>query len=230
MEPQKTSVHQFLDDQLNKWSTRAALPLVPVITVSMEPGSKGSLVAAEIAQRLQYDLFNRDIIKEIAQSAQMSTRIIDSVEKERLSGIEDFISSLVKEHYLHPDLYLEHLMKVINTIAKHGRAVIVGRGANFILPPESRFSIRVVAPLECRVRNVAELFDTDIEEAKRRVMRRQARRMAFIRQAFHQDIADPLNYDLVLNTERLNTATAADSAVAAVKSFSDSIASDGKTE
>ncbi len=37
-------------------------------------------------------------------------------------------------------------MKVIGTIGKHGRAVIVGRGANFVLPPEKRFSVRIVGP------------------------------------------------------------------------------------
>ena len=221
MKTQKTSIHQFLKEQLSKWATRDDSPALPVITLSMEPGSKGSIIAAQIAERLDFDLFNRDIIKEIAQSAQMSTSIIESVEKERLSGIDDFISSLVKKNYLHPDLYLEHLMKVINSIAKHGNAVIVGRGANFILPPESRFSIRVVAPPQVRINNIIEMFGTDREEAKSRVMRRQARRTAFVRQAFHQDIADPLNYDLVLNTERLNVNSAAESAVAAVKSFID---------
>lgn len=225
MKTLKTSVHQFLNEQLSKWATRDVSPALPVFTLSMEPGSKGSIIAARIAERLDFDLFNRDIIKEIAQSAQMSTSIIESVEKERLSGIDDFISSLVKRNYLHPDLYLEHLMKVINSIAKHGNAVIVGRGANFILPPENRFSIRVVAPLQVRINNVAELFGTDREEAKSRVMRRQARRMAFVQQAFHQDIADPLNYDMVLNTERLNVDSAAESVIAAAKSFIDSFVS-----
>jgi cytidylate kinase len=47
---------------------------------------------------------------------------------------------------------------VINTIAEHGRAVIVGRGANLILPPEKRFSIRVIADRDLRIRNVTRTF------------------------------------------------------------------------
>ncbi|UCH23993.1 MAG: cytidylate kinase family protein [Deltaproteobacteria bacterium] len=45
----------------------------------------------------------------------------------------------------------------VSTIGKHGRAIIGGRGANFILPSESRFSVRVVAPFEVRVENVANM-------------------------------------------------------------------------
>jgi cytidylate kinase len=221
MENENRSIDQFLDDQLSKWAERTTLPAEPVITVSMEPGSKGRFIAEEIAKRLNYDLFNRQIIKEIAQSVHMSTRVIESVEKKRLSGINDLISSLVTKHYLHPDLYLEHLMKVINTIADHGHAVIVGRGANFILPPEQRFSVRVVAPLEIRIRNVAEFFGTTQEEAKHRIMHRQSRRTAFIQQAFHQDISDPHNYDLVINTEKMNVAAAVETVIAAFKSLAE---------
>lgn len=43
-------------------------------------------------------------------------------------------------------------MKVITTIGKHCRAVIVGRGANFILPSEGTFRVRVLADLGIRAK------------------------------------------------------------------------------
>jgi cytidylate kinase len=95
-------------------------------------------------------------------------------------------------------------MKVIGTIGRHGRAVIVGRGANFILPPEKRFSVRIVAPQAWRINNVAKEFGLSPEDAKRRVMRTESDRRAFIRKYFNADIADPTNYDLVINTATLN--------------------------
>lgn len=122
------------------------------------------------------------------------------MEKERLSGISDFIALLSKKHYLYPDDYLTHLMQVINTIAEHGRAVIVGRGANFILPPEKRFSVRVTAEMDLRIRNIVRLFHCSRDEARRRIVQRESRRAAFIRQFFQADINDPLCYDMVLNT------------------------------
>jgi len=212
---------QFIKDQLERWRQRpprtAATPSAgeAAITMSMEPGSGGRIIAEKVAGRLEFDLFHRDIIKSIAKSSRMSDWVIDTVEKERLSGLEDFLSSLIRKKYFHPGSYQHHLCKVIGTIARHGRVVIVGRGANFILPTAERLAVRVIAPLETRIRNVAREYGCTLEAAEKRVRQRQARRREYIRQAFHQEIGDPHYYDLVINTGQLTLETAADAILAA---------------
>jgi cytidylate kinase len=222
MAKEKISIKQFVGNQVKKWermysqTDRQTEPRLPTITLSMEPGSGGSILAQKIADRLDFDLFNREIVEAIAKSSEIRETVIASLEKDRLSGIEDFIASLVKDYYIHPDLYLEHLLKVISTIAKHGRAVIVGRGANFILPAHEIFSVRVIAPLEIRIRNVALNYKVAAEEAKRRVIRRESRRKAFVRHSFNADISDPLHYNMVINTGKMNIAAAVEAVIAAV--------------
>jgi cytidylate kinase len=222
MESKTISAGKFVKEQLKKWESKgfkegkiSEVPF-PLITVSGEPGSKGSIVAEGIATKLEFDLFNREIIKEIAKSVKMSNTVIETLEEERLSGLEDFIALLVRDQYLHPNSYLEHLMKVIGTIGKHGHAVIVGRGANFILPSESRFSVRVVVPLDVRVQNVANMFGVSLDQAKQRVIRRESKRRAFIRHSFNADVRDPLNYDLTINTGKLSTASAVEAVIGAI--------------
>jgi len=164
MDNGKLLVEKFVEAQLKTWKTRMskegkkAEKRLSAITVCMEPGSGGSIVAQEIAKQLDFDFFHRDIINEIAKSSHTSSQVIESLEKERLSGINDFISSLIDDKYLWPGLYLEHLLKIVNVIGNHGRAVLVGRGVNFILPRKERFSARIVAPLEVRIQNVAKAF------------------------------------------------------------------------
>jgi cytidylate kinase len=211
---------KFVEDQIEKWARHKDLERArpegwSVITFSKEPGSQGNNVARAVAEKLGFDFFDRDIMKGIAKSARISEHVIETLEKDRMSGVEDFLASLIQKHYIHPDIYMEHLMKVIATIGKHGRAVIVGRGANFILPLEERFSVRVVAPFEIRVRNVAGAFGVSIEEAKRRVMQREARRQAFIRQSFHTSITDPIHYDLIVNTQQMKIEAAVKAVCAA---------------
>ena len=216
------SIEQFAKEQIVKWEKMVAEQdreqevQIQVITMSIEPGSGGTIVAQEIAKRLDFDYFHRDIIEGIAKSAKIRTSVIETLEKERMSGIEDFISSLIKEHYLWPGIYLEHLLKVVSTIGKHGHAVIVGRGANFILPPDERFSVRVVAPLEIRIQNIARHYATSEKNAMRRVIRRESKRRAFIRQSFNADISDPNNYDLTVNTGKIGTGPAVEAIIGAV--------------
>ncbi len=222
MAKKKTSIDQFVQDQLKKWEdayskdkakTEARLP---VVTVAMQPGSCGSVVAQKIAERLGFSYFHRGIVEEISKSAKIRSTVVNTLEKERLSGVKDFISSLIEEQYIHPDTYLRHLLEVIGTIGKHGRAVIVGRGANFILPADDIFSVRVIAPLEERIRNVALHYRVTSEEAKRRIIRRASRRKAFVRQSFHVDISDPIHYDMIVNTGKMSIAAAVESVIAAV--------------
>ncbi len=215
METRARSIQQIVDQQVKKWEImrrkKEEEKNLPVITVSREPGSRGRLVAEGIADQLGFDLFHREIILEMAKNAQISSRLLESLDEKGLSVLDDWVSTLVNEKHLWPDQYLKHLMRVVGTIGRHGRAVIVGRGANFILPSEGRFRVRIVAPLEIRVNNVARDFDVTLDEARRRVLRTDSDRRAFIRKYFHGDITSAVNYDLVINTGTLSVEAAVES-------------------
>lgn len=204
-------VAEFIDAQVEKWRSRKKSDL-PVITFSVSPGSGGHIIARRVAELLKFDFFDREIVKIIAEHAHISDRVIRSIENVRLSGIQDFIASLVDDRYLYPGIYLEHLMNVVGALAKHGHAVIVGRGANFIIPPAERLSVRVAAPLELRVQKIAQTYDVPIETARGRILHRESRRAAFVKQSFHADVADPDNYDLVISTAKIDN----DSVVGAI--------------
>ena len=203
------SIPRIIEEQVQRWQImqkegKEEKEGISVITVSREPGSGGRIVATRLADKLGIAIFHQEVINEMAKSADVSEKLVETLDERGLSILEDWISSLVHERHLWPDRYMQHLMKVVGTIGKHGRAVVVGRGANFILPPEKRFSVRIVGPQAWRINNVAKEFDMSSEDAKRRVMRTESDRRAFIRKYFNADIADPTNYDLVVNTATLD--------------------------
>ena len=203
------SIPRIIEEQVQRWQIlqkeeKEEKQGISIITVSREPGSGGRIVASRLAEKLGIDIFHQEVINEMAKSADVSEKLIETLDERGLSTLEDWISSLVHQRHLWPDRYLQHLMKVVGTIGKHGRAVVVGRGANFVLPPEKRFAVRIVAGQTWRIQNVAREFDISPDEAKRRVMRTESDRRAFVRKYFNADIADPTHYDLVVNTETLN--------------------------
>jgi cytidylate kinase len=209
------SLNQIVEEHVKRWQLtqmeqQKAPSGTPVITISREPGSGGKLVAQLVAERLGLDLFHQEMIHEMASSAQASTRLLETLDEKGLSMVEDWMASLVNERHLWPNEYSRHLMNVVGTIGRHGKAVLVGRGANFILPPGQRFRVRVIAPQAMRIDNVARDFDIPAEEARRRVIRTESDRRAFIRKYFNADIANPLNYDMILNTATLSIEQAAD--------------------
>ena len=189
---------------------------IPVITVCMEPGSGGHLIAGEIAERLNFKLFDKSMLVTMANTAAVESRSLASIEQQRPSGIQDFITSLLDKDYVYTGDYVSYLKQIVEIIGKIGRGVIVGRGANFILSPKDRFSIRVVAPLDIRIRNISFKYGVSLSEAKKRIRYREQRRKAFIRETFHQDIADIMHYDLIINTARMDLDTAVETVIGAI--------------
>lgn len=219
MDTNELSVKKFITEQqaISKKHVPASRlkqsASVPVITVCTEPGSGGRLIADEVANRLNFKLFDKNILVAMANTAAVESQSLDTIEQERPSRIQDFITSLVDKDYVYTGDYVSFLKQQVEIIGKLGRSVIVGRGANFILPPKDRFSVRVTAPLDTRIRNVSFKNSVPLAEAKKRIRTREQRRKTFIRETFHEDIADIMHYDLIINTARMDLDTAVESII-----------------
>jgi hypothetical protein len=66
------------------------------------------------------------------------------------------------------------------TVAARGDAVLVGRGAGFVLPAESTVHVRIVAPLDERIAYMAQWLRLTKDEATEEVRTRDGRRAAFL--------------------------------------------------
>lgn len=207
------TMHQLVEEQVKRWELQRREEKreknLPIITLSREPGSGGKFVAEAVAKKLGLELFHGELINAMAENADTSGRVIRTLDEKGLSMLEDWVAAAISERHLWPDEFSRTLMKVIGTIGRHGKAVIVGRGANFVLPPENRFRVRIIAPLEKRVNCVAETHNISKNEAKQRVLRTESDRRAFIRKYFHSDIREASNYDMVLNTGTFSVEKAA---------------------
>ena len=222
MKTTSRSIEKIIEEQVQRWrlmriEKTKAKPSIRIITVSREPGSGGKIIAVRLAEKLKFDLFHQEVLHEMAKSAKVSTQLLKTLDEKGLSILEDWIASLVHDRHLWPDQYLKKLMKVIGTIGEHGRAVVVGRGANFILPAENTLKLRIVSPRPNRVQHVAADFDISEDDAHRRVLRTESDRRAFIRKYFNADIADPVNYDYVINTGTVNVDDAVNFISAAIR-------------
>lgn len=214
MQITKRSIDKMIEEQVQKWQIMRAeqkkeqAPRISVITISREPESRGHILTKRLAETFEFDIFHQEIIHGMAESTSVDNWILETLDEKGLNVLEHLVSSLVNRHHLWPDQHLKQLVKIVSAIGKQGRAIIVGRGANFILPPEERLSLRSVAPLEIRVKNASRDFSISVEEAKRRILRTESDRKAFIKKYFNSDISAPLNYDIVINTGKVSMDTA----------------------
>lgn len=214
LEDEKMTKDQMVEQQLKKWRglmeegldvfdygfEREKAKGGPVITISREPGSGGSEIARKLARDLSMDLMGGQIIQHVAESAKMSRKVIESLDEREVTLRDSWLTALFRDHHLWPDEYLQHLTKVIGTVGRYGNTIIVGRGANHILPQAKTFRVRIIAPLEDRIRYIMEDRGCVRTEAEQYVVKTENNRKAFIRKYFNVDATDPKEYDMVINT------------------------------
>ena len=209
---QEAFVEKIIAAQVKKWELNKKKKykkrLRPVITISRLPGSGADTLAKQLSKDLNIDLFDNEIVEEVAKSAHVSEAVIATLDEQDRSMLDDWIGAIEEKLHLWPDEYLLHLTKVVGAIAAHGHAIIVGRGTGYILPSEICLRLLIVAPMDVRVRNVMYAYDVTYEEAEKRIIKTEKDRMAFIKKYFNAELDDPVNYDLTLNTAHYNVEAA----------------------
>lgn len=205
---------RLIDRQQRLWEVRRALaseggpaarrefahlPEGPWLTVSSETGAGGSAVARDAAEELGWQVFDHEILAAIASHAERRGRLLADFDEHPLSTLGDLVAHMVVPGHTTRAAYELELVRVIAGIGKKGRAVLIGRGANWVLDPRFGLRVRVIAPREARVAAIASRDSIAESAAARRVERADEEKAAFIRQVYRREIADPAGYDLVVN-------------------------------
>jgi len=209
-----TSRHPTMLELLaGRASTSAPTPSAgrPVIAISRAPGAGGRDLALALGQQLDLQVYDREIIHKIAQSAHVTEQTVSFLDEKPRPLLTDWMSSVEPgDAYLSPYAYFQHLVNAVHAIARHGSAVILGRGVHLILGSGGALRILVTAPYADRVRRVAEREGIDHHEAQRRIAHADAERHAFLEKYFRIHADDPSSFDLVLNTSALGVAGCVD--------------------
>jgi len=189
------------------------------ITISREVGALGNGVATEIGRRLGWPVYDRDLLDGIVEELRCPPSRVEVIDERPASWLADSVAAFGDKHHVGSDTYFRRLFAAVRDLGKAGRCVIVGRGANFILPAETTLRVRLVAAEKDRARVIAHRLRLSPKEAEARMKAIEADRIAFVKSAFREDPAVPLHYDLTLNMSRLSVSEAADIIVDALLRF-----------
>ena len=182
----------------------------PYLSISRALGSGGSEIAKSLAEKLGWQLFDREIIEAIAGRMHAREELVASFDEHIQNQMDTYLRNLLTKQLLDNTQYLHHLTKVLLGIAQHGCAVIVGRGANMILPLEAGLRVRVVAPMEVRLRRLMQEIGCDEKSAAHETRQRDEEQRAFIQHHFRCKPDDPCAYDVVINTGLIDPGAATD--------------------
>lgn len=203
-----------------------------VVTIRGRLGSGAPEVGKQIAEKLQADYVDREIIARVARRLHREEQEVIAKEvppslpgriAEALGHSfgfdEGFEGAYVRisEMPLDDARYLQALKSVVKDLARSGRLVILGRGGQFILKDyPGVLHVLIVAPSALRVKRVIRDFKLDKEAAEQEVARSDKNIREFMKRYFLSEVEDPVHYDLVINTEHLSFEAAASMVVDAL--------------
>lgn len=170
----------------------------PVVAISREFGTMGQAVGQSVARQLGFNSWDRELVKTVAERLHTTEFIVSAFDERARGVLEDFFSSVWGEDRLSVK-YGELLRGLVRTIARRGNAVIIGRGAQFLVDPDTSLRVRLVAPFDVRARMYEEQAHVPHEEAQRIVRAGDKERAEYLKKEFGRDAADPALYDLVIN-------------------------------
>jgi cytidylate kinase len=202
------------DRQMRRWDLQqrageAPRPK-PCVAISRLPGAGGAEVGRRVAEALDYGFFGRETVDGMGRGLGVDDWLMSGLDEHVRTAIDRFVLDFFSHRRFTESDYLRHVTRAIATLGRRGSAVIVGRGAAFILSAEEALRVLLVAPRPARIERYAKVKEVSAEQAEQMIERAEAQRGEFLQAQFGVRQDASVLYDLVINTARFgfdNSAT-----------------------
>ena len=201
----------------------------PFVTLSREAGAGARPLAQKLVDSLNASLgpderpwtvWDRAMVSQVADDKHTAGELIDSLEEVSHSWLQDFLTSLA---YNDKDAADEgqryyRMAATIRALAQAGRVVILGAGGVFVTRRMARgIHVRLVAPLDYRIRNLAASLNLPEKAAAARVKELEYNRQVFFRRYFPSESLGSENFAVTFNVAMLDSATIIDALTSLIR-------------
>ena len=181
-----------------------------LVTIEREYGCGGGPIAAQLADRLGWKLWDHLITDEIARMAHVSPSAVKRCDERMDSRLYRMAKAFWRGSYersaaigrqaFDTDCMMEMMEEITAKIAEEGNAVVVGRGAPYFLRERpDAFHVFLYAPRAEKIRRICEDggSEADAEDLVATVDRERA---AYIKHYFNADWPTRSLYHMMINT------------------------------
>ena len=187
----------------------------PVVTLSRQFGCEANKVTTKLLARIAeindewigrspWSYINKEALEEAALELELPVQTIENRLKSENNTVSDLFASF-SHHYMVSDKRIsETLTDVMETYIKNGNIIIIGRGgAHLAQKYENAVNISLFAPVEHRVKVIAESKGVSPTEAMRLIKEVDKSRLNWV-ENFTGKKFDLGIYDAILNTMQLS--------------------------
>jgi len=182
------------------------------VTVSRQPGaiSFSHRLADRLNQEGQGDwsAWDRELVERVSAEQGIAKDIIEMIPDRPHNWLDDLLHGFA--HSQSPPDVLEiraykRVAMTIRALAAAGHAIIVGRGGTFITQAmPGAIHLRLIAPLEYRIKSTAEREGVSLRQAAERIEGLDQRRTEFYRRYWPGKTIAPETFTMTLNSAELS--------------------------
>jgi len=189
----------------------------PIVTISRQHGSGGELIAVRTAEILSekghgrhpWIAVDKDVTERVINDHHLPQRIAGFLTGEETASIEGHIEGILGITVPYGTI-IGKMTQTMIQLAKLGHVVLVGRAAHVITAHFPRAAhIRVIGSLEHRTERIMQYEQCSRSEAEAKILETDEIRRHFVARHFKADLDDPLQYDMIFNTDRISVEEAA---------------------
>jgi hypothetical protein len=221
----RADIAKLVEKQMRNWEIARSQTAVPspeepgftvhdFIAISRTYGSGGARIAAALGEKLQWPLFDREILQSMAGDDEVRQRLYAQMDERDTNWLEDALRWITRGEFRKGD-YFYRLNETILALNRQGPAVFLGRGADLILPRDRGLRVRILASLTTRAAAVAQRNHISESAALAEIERIDRERAEFRRNHFGKDADDPALWDLTLSLDHFGDAHAIEVLLAA---------------
>lgn len=183
------------------------------VTFSRQTGCGAWEIAPRLARILEesgpagepaWTVFDRELVEKVLEDNNLPAKLAQYMPEDKVSYFSDAVQELLG---LHPPSW-ELVRKTTDTImrlAAIGRVILIGRGANVVTRKlRHTLHVRLVGSLEVRVERLIARKGMDEKEARKFIEQTERGRERYLKEYFRAELADPMLYDLTVNTDRFS--------------------------
>jgi len=173
----------------------------PPILISRERQSAAEEIAERLSERLGWPLYDKNIILEIAKEIKQDPKRVEFLDERYRAKFWEYVEVLSSSSIILQEEYVLYLKRFLKVLGRMGNCVIVGRGANFVIPPSKALRVRCVGSPHGWKEILKNRYELKDEEIEKRVKEWNEEQKKFVEKYFGADINDPHHYDLILNLD-----------------------------
>ena len=186
-----------------------------IINIGRQFGSGGRRVAAALGVRLDIPVYDNELIAEAAQKSGFSKDLFLQRDEHKSNfTLSNLFGSINRygsaESFLNDNRLFKIQSDVILELAQQGPAVFVGRASDYVLREMDCLDVFITAPLELRIKDVAEREGISLDEAESMIAKRDRDREAYYNYLTFGNWGVASNYDLCIDSSILGIEGTAD--------------------